>query len=160
MNTPCVHHLFRAFYLDARSEIFRWIQIKRLTPYKNQSFKDIGIKKYSYLLVQKWYEIQTNVMLSGSVAQAPTALVTLTKSAWFVPVKSWTNDGIPPDFRITIRFSGSWAHSPKAPTTLTRTSSGWSLSKATNCSIAFNSWNLKLSQDVNNKKNILTTFSC
>jgi len=36
-----------------------------------------------------------------------------------------TNGDIPPDFRIVVRLSGSLAHSANAPTTFTKTSSGW-----------------------------------
>ena len=66
--------------------------------------------------------VWTHPILSASVAQAPTALVTLTSSAWLVPVSRLTRGEIPPALRIRLLFDGSWAaHSPRAPTTFTRT---------------------------------------
>ena len=66
-------------------------------------------------------------MLSGSVAQAPTALVTLTKRAWFVLVSRFTSEGIPPALRIVVLLAGICAHSPSAPTTLINTYTNKSL---------------------------------
>ena len=60
-------------------------------------------------------------MLSGSVAQAPTALVTFTKRAWFVLVSRFTSEGMPPALRMVVLLAGICAHSPKAPTTLIKT---------------------------------------
>ena len=60
-------------------------------------------------------------MLSGSVAQAPTALVTFTKRAWFVLVSRFTSEGMPPALRMVVLLAGIWAHSPRAPTTLIKT---------------------------------------
>lgn len=85
---------------------------------------------------------KTYAMFSGSVAQAPTALVTLTRRAWLVPVSRLTKGLIPPLLRMMARFSDFWAHSPRAPTTLTSTSSGWSVSRRTRISSALYSWNL------------------
>lgn len=82
-------------------------------------------------------------MFSGSVAQAPTALVTLTRRAWLVPVSRLTKGLIPLLLRMMARFSDFWAHSPRAPTTLTSTSSGWSVSRRTRISSALYSWNLE-----------------
>lgn len=82
-------------------------------------------------------------MFSGSVAQAPTALVTFTRRAWLVPVSRLTKGLIPPLLRMVARFSDIWAHSPRAPTTLTSTSSGWSVSRRTRISSALYSWNLE-----------------
>lgn len=45
-------------------------------------------------------------MLSGSVAQAPTALVTLTKRAWFVLVSRFTSEGMPPALRMVVLLAG------------------------------------------------------
>ena len=50
--------------------------------------------------------ISTHAMLSGSVAQAPTALVTLTRRAWFVLVSRFTSEGIPPALRMVVLFAG------------------------------------------------------
>lgn len=85
---------------------------------------------------------KTYAMFSGSVAQAPTALVTLTRRAWLVPVSKLTKGWIPLLLRMVARFSDIWPHSPKAPTTLISTSSGWSLSRPTRVSSALYSWNL------------------
>lgn len=60
-------------------------------------------------------------MLSGSVAQAPTALVTFTKRAWLVLVSRFTSEGMPPALRMVVLLAGICAHSPKAPTTLIKT---------------------------------------
>ena len=46
--------------------------------------------------------ISTYAMLSGSVAQAPTALVTLTRRAWFVLVSRFTSEGMPPALRMVV----------------------------------------------------------
>ena len=64
---------------------------------------------------------RTHAMLSGSVAQAPTALVTFTKRAWFVLVSRFTSEGMPPALRMVVLLAGICAHSPKAPTTLIKT---------------------------------------
>ena len=65
---------------------------------------------------------ETDPILSASVAQALTDFVTLTSRAWLVPVSRLTSGGMPPALRIDARLDGSCAaHSPKAPTTLTRT---------------------------------------
>ncbi len=85
---------------------------------------------------------KTYAMFSGSVAQAPTALVTLTRRAWLVPVSKLTKGWIPLLLRMVPRFSDIWPHSPKAPNTLTSTSSGWPLSRPTRVSSALYSWNL------------------
>lgn len=60
-------------------------------------------------------------MFSGSSAHCPTALVTLTSSAWLVPVSRLMSGCSPPALRILPRFSGSLANSAKAPTTFTNT---------------------------------------
>ena len=60
-------------------------------------------------------------MFSCSIAHSPTALVTLTKSCWLVPVNKETIGEIPPAFLIDVRLAGILAHSPKAPTTLIKT---------------------------------------
>lgn len=78
-------------------------------------------------------------MLSFSRAHAPTAFVTLTSRSWFVPVRRSTRGGIPPDFRMVVRIAGTCAHSARAPTTFTRTSSGWFSNKLTSCSTVFSS---------------------
>ena len=52
------------------------------------------------------YHVTTYVMLSGSVAHAPTALVTLTSSAWLVLVSRLTMDGMPPAFLMIARLAG------------------------------------------------------
>ena len=112
------------------------------------------------VIIDRFYEEEqawraTYVMFSGSVAHSPTALVTLTRSAWFVPVSRLTRDGIPPDFLMTIRLAGCCAHCPSAPTTVTRTSSGWLFSKLTNLSMVFNSSNLYINKQVNHKEHAL-----
>lgn len=94
----------------------------------------------------------TYVMFSGWVAQAPTALVTLTRRAWLVPISRLTSGWIPPHLRIVARFSGICAHSPKAPTTLTSTSSGWSLRRLTRVSKALYSWNLRKKKETELKQ--------
>lgn len=85
----------------------------------------------------------TYTMLSGSAAHAPTAFVTFTRSAWFIPTRRFTRGWMPPHFRTMTWFSYSWQHSPKAPTTFTRTSSGWSVKSPTSVSMALYSRNLQ-----------------
>ena len=68
----------------------------------------------------------TYAILSCSSAHCPTALVTLTSNAWFVPVSRLTSGGMPPDLRICNRFGVALASSPRAPTTFTKT---WNLRK-------------------------------
>ena len=84
---------------------------------KNKKF---NLKKNSNKDKEKRKE-RTHAMLSGSVAQAPTALVTFTKRAWFVLVSRFTSEGMPPALRMVVLLAGIWAHSPKAPTTLIKT---------------------------------------
>lgn len=86
----------------------------------------------------------TYTILSGSTAHAPTAFVTFTRSAWFIPTRRFTRGWMPPHLRTMTRFSCSWQHSPKAPTTFTRTSSGWSVKRPTSVSMALYSRNLKV----------------
>lgn len=89
----------------------------------------------------------TYIIFSGSTAQAPTAFVTLTRRAWFIPTRRFTSGWMPPHFRTMTRFSYSWQHSPSAPTTFTRTSSGWSVKSPTKVSMALYSRNLNSSQE-------------
>ncbi len=80
-------------------------------------------------------------MLSGSSAHWRNAWQVFTNKAWLVPVNKLTNGDIPLAFRIAVRLSASFAHSANAPTTLTRTSSGWLLSNCIRASNVRNSWN-------------------
>eukprot|EP01136_Pigoraptor_vietnamica_P036812 Opistho-1_new@103887 len=79
-------------------------------------------------------------MLSLSSAHAPTAFVTFTRRARFVPVSRFTRCWMPPADRMALRFSAVCAHSPSAPTTLMRTSSGCPRSSDTSLSMARSSW--------------------
>lgn len=49
---------------------------------------------------------------------------------------------MPPHLWMFTLFAGIWANSPRAPTTFTSTSSGWSVSRPTRVSKAPYSWNL------------------
>lgn len=62
--------------------------------------------------------------------------------AWFVPVSRLTSGLMPPHLRVVALLAGIWANSPRAPTTLTSTSSGWSVSRPTRISKVLYSWNL------------------
>ena len=94
--------------------------------WKHCARQDIGLSRIFELIVSTGEKIldmhvATYDMLSGSVAQAPTALVTLTRRAWFVLVSRFTSEGMPPAFRIVVLLAGICAHSPKDPTTLINT---------------------------------------
>ena len=93
---------------------------------KHCACQDIGLSQIFKQIVSTSEKILdmhvvTYDMLSGSVAQAPTALVTLTRRAWFVLVSRFTSEGMPPAFRIVVLLAGICAHSPKDPTTLINT---------------------------------------
>lgn len=106
-------------------------------------------------------------MLSLSVARAPIALVTLTSSSWtkenetthkcssvqvcgkhkicralLVSVSRLIRCLTPPHFLMVTLLAGILANSPKAPTTLTNTSSGWSNRRPTRVVVVSYSWNL------------------
>lgn len=51
---------------------------------------------------------------------------------------------MPPHLWMFTLFAGIWANSPRAPTTFTSTSSGWSVSRPTRVSKAPYSWNLSV----------------
>ena len=87
---------------------------------KGKKNKEFNFKKNCNKDKEK-RKARTHAMLSGSVAQAPTALVTFTKRAWFVLVSRFTSEGMPPALRMVVRLAGICAHSPKAPTTLIKT---------------------------------------
>ena len=94
----------------------------------------------------------TYIILSGSTAQAPTAFVTLTSRAWFIPTRRFTRGWMPPHLRTMTLFSCSWQHSPSAPTTFTSTSSGWSVRSPTKVSMALYSRNLSSPQAKEGRK--------
>ena len=92
--------------------------------------------------VQGWTEwSETHVILSGSSAHWRRARHVFTSRAAFVPVRRLTNGAIPPALRIVVRLSASLAHSARAPTTFTNTSSGWLFNNWTRASMVWNSWN-------------------
>lgn len=64
--------------------------------------------------------------------------------AWFVPVSRLMSDLIPPLLQMVTLLAGIWANSPRAPTTFTSTSSGWSISRPTRLSKVLYSWNLRV----------------
>ena len=88
---------------------------------KGKKNKEFNLKKTTTTKKKRKRKARTHAMLSGSVAQAPTALVTFTKRAWFVLVSRFTSEGMPPALRMVVLLAGIWAHSPKAPTTLIKT---------------------------------------
>lgn len=90
-------------------------------------------------LIMQIKNTSTYTILSGSSAHCPTAFVTLTSSAWLVPVNRLTRCGMPPDFRICARFGCALASSPKAPTTFTNT---WKVKKKKSPSVS-NIFNIK-----------------
>jgi len=81
-------------------------------------------------------------MFSESKAHWANALHVFTSNWLLVPVRRLINGETPPDLRMLVRLSASWAHSANAPTVFIRTSSVGSLSKLTSDSIVFNSWNI------------------
>lgn len=61
---------------------------------------------------------------------------------WFGLVSNLTSGLMPPNSRMAALLAGIWANSDRAPTTLTKTSSGWLVSRFTKISKALYSWNL------------------
>ena len=68
------------------------------------------VERKAKLIFRRKLEIKSiwfsNLMLSASVAHAPTALVTLTRRSWLVLVSRFTRGEIPPAFRMDDLLGG------------------------------------------------------